>query len=118
MTFSGKAYDSPCFATPLLFLKLSQLTNAPGASCTTFEEVKKNETLGMRWRFLYQSAVNAWDKLDFGEEKYRRIKARVDDTDADLSDTDVGLSSSSSDDGWDEEMEGEEKGKGKGKAAA
>lgn len=73
MTFSGRAYEDPCFATPLHMLEQGSLFKTHGLQRTHYERVGKNETKGMRWMFLYGSAVKAWKQLEFSEDKYQSI---------------------------------------------
>ncbi|KAJ4344732.1 uncharacterized protein N0V89_012476 [Didymosphaeria variabile] len=77
LTFSGRAYDDPCFATSLSVFSFQQLIDTPGLECLATHCVGKTETKGLRWRYLYKSAVNAWDKLEFDEQKYFRIRERL-----------------------------------------
>ncbi|KAF1973952.1 hypothetical protein BU23DRAFT_553627 [Bimuria novae-zelandiae CBS 107.79] len=77
MTFSGRAYDDPCFATPMRYFDLKQLLQTPHLECTSYDLVSKNETKGIRWKYLYQSAVNAWNKLEYDKQKDSRINEKT-----------------------------------------
>lgn len=77
LTFSGRAYDDPCFATPLQAYTFKKLLDTPGLDCLEIECVGKTETKGLRWLYLYRSAVNAWDKLVFDEKKHKAITERL-----------------------------------------
>jgi hypothetical protein len=102
LTFSGRAYEDPCFATPLQAFTFKKLVESPGLDCVQMERVNKTETRGLRWAYLYKSAVNAWDRLIYDEQKYDAIKLRLgrpgplveglpdpeEDTDSDATDLD------------------------------
>ncbi|KAL5401573.1 hypothetical protein PMIN06_011704 [Paraphaeosphaeria minitans] len=77
LTFSGQAYNDPCFATPLQAFTFKKLIESPGLDCLALECVGKTETKGLRWLYLYKSAVNAWNKLEFDDRKYMAIKERL-----------------------------------------
>lgn len=79
MTFTGRAYDRPCFATPLHASSFEYLVNeTDGLNCTQSQVVNRTETKGIRWMFLYKSAVNAWQKLAFNEVKHLAIQKKLD----------------------------------------
>ncbi|KAL1595896.1 hypothetical protein SLS60_009586 [Paraconiothyrium brasiliense] len=126
LTFSGRAYDDPCFATPLSVWTFKKLTETPGLECLQLDLVKKTDTKGIRWKYLYKSAVNAWDKLEFDQQKYLAIKQRLvqpgkiveqltdseedtetdDDTDTEMSDDDDDeIEDDDDDDDDDDEMD-------------
>jgi len=48
-TFSKKAYDGPCFATPVLGFNLTEIFEKTGQSYV-FDLVSRTETKGLRWR--------------------------------------------------------------------
>ncbi|KAF2440910.1 hypothetical protein P171DRAFT_85357 [Karstenula rhodostoma CBS 690.94] len=77
LTFSGRAYDDACFATPLQVFTFKKLIESPGLDCLALECVGKTETKGLRWLYLYKSAVNAWDKLEFDQKKHDAIKEKL-----------------------------------------
>lgn len=77
LTFSGKAYDDPCFAAPLRFHSFKDLIGTPGLESVQCESVGKTETKGLRWKYLYKSALNAWAKLEYDEEKDQAIRTRL-----------------------------------------
>jgi hypothetical protein len=105
LTFSGRSYEDPCFATPLQAFTFNKLVDSPGMDCVQVERVNKTETRGLRWAYLYKTAVNAWDRLEFDEEKYNAIKQKLqrpgplieelsdteEDTDSDATDSDDDL---------------------------
>ncbi|KAJ4301201.1 hypothetical protein N0V90_003292 [Kalmusia sp. IMI 367209] len=73
LTFSGKAYNDPCFATPMTVFEVRNLAKSKSADTCTFERVGKTETLGLRWKYLYESALAAWYKLEFSDRKYEIV---------------------------------------------
>ncbi|KAF2255441.1 hypothetical protein BU26DRAFT_515156 [Trematosphaeria pertusa] len=77
-TFSGKPYDSPCFATPCTVFNAQELFNSAGLDSIQFGRVDKKETKGLRWKYLYESAVKAWEKLEFDYDKLQGIKTKID----------------------------------------
>jgi hypothetical protein len=77
MTFSGRAYEEPCFATPLHATKPSSIFKTRGLDRSLYECVNKTETKGIRWRFLYGSAMKAWEQLELNEEKHQSIRQIV-----------------------------------------
>jgi hypothetical protein len=74
MTFSGRAYEEPCFATPLHATKPGSIFKTRGLDRSLYECVNKTETKGIRWRFLYGSAR---DQLELNEEKHQSIRQIV-----------------------------------------
>lgn len=68
-TFSGKPYDAPCFATPCAVFNAQEFFSSAGLDMIMFETVPKTQTKGLRWRYLYESAVKAWEKLEFDHQK-------------------------------------------------
>lgn len=114
MTFSGRAYEEPCFATPLPAIKPSIIFKTRGLDRNLFERVSKTETKGIRWRFLYGSAMKAWEQLEFNEDKYQSIRLTIDnmkempieEDSEDSSDEDSSDDDLSDDDLSDEEVDG------------
>ena len=80
-TFSGKPYDKPCFATPLVVFESGELFNSLGLDTFSLEKVSKTESKGIRWKYLYESGVKAWEKLSFDGDKYEKIRKRNDEID-------------------------------------
>jgi hypothetical protein len=80
-TFSGKPYDKPCFATPLVVFESKELFNSLGLDTFSLDKVSKTESKGIRWKYLYDSGVKAWEKLSFNEQKYEKIRERNDELD-------------------------------------
>lgn len=49
-TFSKKAYDGACFATPVIGYDLEDIFDDANVSASRFETVNRTETKGLRWR--------------------------------------------------------------------
>jgi hypothetical protein len=73
-TWSGKANDRPCFAMPVISnTLLNTVFTLAKAKKISSEHVSRTETRGLRWTFLYRSAVRAWGQLEFSVEKLVEI---------------------------------------------
>ena len=106
MTFSGRAYEEPCFATPLHATKPSSIFKTRGLDRSLYECVNKTETKGIRWRFLYGSAMKAWDQLELNEEKHQSIRQIVEEEDSEEDSDESSDEDSSDDDLSDKEGDG------------
>ena len=80
-TFSGTPYDKPCFATPLVVFDSKEIFGSSGLDTFSLEKVPKTESKGIRWKYLYESGVKAWEKLSFNGKKYETIRKRNDEID-------------------------------------
>lgn len=109
-TFSGKPYDKPCFATPAIVFDVDELVNSIGVDTFKLERVSKNESKGIRWKYLYESAVKAWEKLSWDEEKLEAIRKRNDEYDDRTLETSGSESQVTSDTGDDVEVAASEPG--------
>lgn len=89
---------------------------SPGLDCLAFECVSKTETKGLRWLYLYKSAINAWEKLEFDLRKHDVIKERLSHSGPmmeELSDTEEDTTSDTTDEDREEDEEEMEKEKEK-----
>ncbi|PVH96510.1 hypothetical protein DM02DRAFT_731139 [Periconia macrospinosa] len=73
-TYSGKAYDRPCFAAPVTVYSLEEMIDSPGLDKNHLEETSKTETKGLKWKYLYESGVKAWEQMEFSAEKLNAIQ--------------------------------------------
>ncbi|KAF2644267.1 hypothetical protein P280DRAFT_228487 [Massarina eburnea CBS 473.64] len=73
-TFSGKPYDRPCFSTPVVVYTEQDIFEVEGLHTVEFDKASKTDTKGLRWKYLYESAVKAFEKLEFSREKLAEIK--------------------------------------------
>jgi hypothetical protein len=80
-TFGGKPYDKPCFATPLVLYEGKELFDSLGLDTFNREKVSKTESKGIRWKYLYDSGVRAWEKLRFSQQKFEKIREQNDEID-------------------------------------
>lgn len=76
-TFGKKCWDGPSFATPLIVYNAREVFTGSGIHANKFEKVTRHDTKGIRWKYLYESAVAAWDALEFDWGKHRDIEARA-----------------------------------------
>lgn len=67
------------------------LIETPGLDCVQLETVSKTESKGIRWSFLYRSAIIAWKQLEFSQTKFdalmeeptERMSDTTEDTESD-----------------------------------
>ncbi|KAF2109029.1 hypothetical protein BDV96DRAFT_605117 [Lophiotrema nucula] len=61
--FSGRPYDGPFFATPIILHALDELL--PMRRVDNFEEILRGETKGLRFKYYYETCLHAWERLDY-----------------------------------------------------
>ncbi|KAF1953992.1 hypothetical protein CC80DRAFT_134901 [Byssothecium circinans] len=80
-TYSGKPYDRPCFATPLTVSDPIELCSSVQTQAT-YDEASKTDTKGLKWKFLWETGMRAWESLVYSPEKLAEIRwASTEDTD-------------------------------------
>jgi hypothetical protein len=92
-TFLKKAYDGDFFATPCIDLHPDELFYGE-VKTTAHDVVPRTETMGIRWKYLYETARAAWEKMSFDEEAFRKLEEEAEsfsdaDVPDDLSDTTI-----------------------------
>ncbi|CAI6341758.1 unnamed protein product [Periconia digitata] len=78
-TFSGKSYNRPCWASPVTVYEFDEIFSSPGLEAEFSGEVSKTETKGLRWKYHYESGLEAWSSLVFSQERYEQIKQADED---------------------------------------
>lgn len=73
-TFSGSPHNRPCLATPFKGYGPDDLFDRGELRNMERQEVSKTETKGLRWKYLYESGVEAWKQLVFSPEKYAVLR--------------------------------------------
>ncbi|KAF2740478.1 hypothetical protein EJ04DRAFT_211493 [Polyplosphaeria fusca] len=76
-TFAKKRYEGPYFATPVSLYSAADILRTKSAPYK-HDKVGRTESLGKRFRYLYESAKLAWDRLEYDHGRDRELHRRVD----------------------------------------
>jgi hypothetical protein len=75
-TFTQDRYDGPYFGTPVRLHDVDEVLFTRAVPFHT-EKVSRRETKGKRFRYLYETAKLAWDRLEYDPERDSELRRNI-----------------------------------------